>query len=399
MAPRKCCCVKCELGTDNFNRANANPPSGDWHEASGEFEILGDTVNSITPGVLATTICHLPVHDEGSFIANFQLVDLRTRSIYKVRAGNPGTPDYEVHFEPLGMDLGTARIRVTVFGDAAETVSVEHPWPVDFFGDSVNVHDAFICYQPGVHLKGSIGLFGGLPPVPQVCVTAAGSHCWTVGGVSVGNFAFLEGRFDDWTFRVTATDDLSCEPCGCFCLRGEMPTDRFNPDKACFPETIKAIFELVSSSETLVGCTLDLLEVDLVELDADRTEWISATQTACGTTFRLKASCEIFDEGNTAFRGLTLTLLDSLGFPAAIVFQWHEPDILAGESATTRFPDYTESTCDPLGLVYHGLKLSCFFGQCPGEPPGVQGHIPFCCNGKCFATCPDVFYKVTLVVG
>lgn len=349
--------------------------------------------------MLATTICHDPLHDEGSFISNFQLVDLRTRTIYKVRAGNPDTSDYEVHFEPIDVDLPSAKIRVTVFGDAGETVSVEHPWPVDFFGDSVNVHDAFICYQPGVHLKGSIGSFGGLPPVPQVCVTALGSDCWTVAGNDVGNFAFLEGRFDNWTFRVTATDDLRCEPCGCFCLRGEMPTDRYDPDKACFPATIKAIFELVSSDVYLSACALDLFEVDLVETDEDRTEWISTSQTVCGTTFRLKANCDTFDEGNVAFRGLSLTLLDSLGFPAAIVFQWHEPDILAGESATTRFPSYAESTCDPLGLVYGGLKLACFFGQCPGEPPGVLGFIPFCCNNQCFVSCPNIFYKVTLVVG
>jgi hypothetical protein len=399
MAPRRCCCIKCELGTDGFNRIDANPPSGKWHEVSGEFEILSNTVNSITPGVLATTICHQPIHDEGSFIANFQLVDLRTRGIYKVRAGKPDTSDYEVHFEPIDVDLPTARIRVTVFGDAAETVTVEHPWPVDFFGFSVNVHDAFICYQPGVHLKGSIGSFAGLPPVPQVCVTSPGSHCWSVGGENVGNFSFLEGRFDNWTYRVTAIDDLTCEPCGCFCLRGEMPTDRFDPDKGCFPETIKAIFEIESSDVYLTDCALSALEVDLVEFDEDRTEWISTAQTVCGTTFRLKANCETFDFDNTAFRGLTLTLLDALGFPAAIVFQWHEPDILAGESPTNRFPDYEESSCDPLGLVFKGLRLSCFFGQCPGQPPGTLGFIPFCCNNQCFTSCPQIFYKVTLVAG
>jgi hypothetical protein len=77
----------------------------------------------------------------------------------------------------------------------------------------------------------------------------------------------------------TQTDDLTCNPCGCFCLRGHMPTDRYDPDKACFPETIKAIFELVSSSVYAGECQLNDFEVDLVETDADRTSWQSETQT------------------------------------------------------------------------------------------------------------------------
>jgi len=398
--PRRCCCVDCFLGADEFDRADANPPTGRWHEISGEFEIVDETVSSIDPGVLATTICHLPIHDEGSFIANFELVNLRTISIFKVRAGNPSTSFYEVHFEPLYMDTPGAVIRVTVFGDEVLGAVVEHPWPVDTFGDSIDVHDAFICYQPGVHLKGSLGSYGGQPPVPGVCVTDPGSNCWDIGGVDVGNFSFVEGRFDNWDYQVTQTDDLTCNPCGCFCLRGVMPTDRFDPDKSCFPETIKAIFQLVSSSVYLTGCALSDLEVDLVETDADRTEWISSEQTVCGTTFRLKANCEVFDSEGISFRGLTLTLLDGSGFPAAVVFQWDDPDFTAGESATSRNPSYEESTCDPLGLVYNDLLLACSFGQCPPPAlPGVLGHIPFCCNDQCFASCPTILYKVTLVVG
>lgn len=396
MPPRRCCCADCLLGADDFDRSDANPPTGAWAEISGEFEILSNTVNSITPGILATTICHDPIHDEGSFIANFTLINLRTRTIFKVLAGNPGSSTYQVHFEPLDMDTPGASIRVTVYGD--ETVDVSHPWPVDLFGDSADSADAFICYQPGVHLKGSLGSFGGLPPVPGSCVTAPGANCWTVGGVDVGNFSFIEGRFDNWDYQVTATDDITCVPCGCFCLRGEMPTDRFDPDKACFPETMTAIFELVSSDVELDDCALDLFEVELVELDPDRTEWISETQTVCGTTFRLKANCAVFDTETRAFRALTLTLLDALGFPSPVVFQWDDPDFGAGESSTTRNPTYEDSTCDPLSLVYRDLKLSCFFGQCPDELPGVLGYIPFCCNSQCFDACPEIIYKVTLVL-
>lgn len=401
MPPKKCCCVDCFLGADEFDRADANPPTGQWHVVSGEWEITDETVNSVDPGVLATTICHLPIHDEGSFIANFELVGLRTRSIFKVRAGKPDTSDYEVHFEPLDMDTPSASIRVTVYGDLGETATVTHPWPVDNSGNSVDRHEAFICYQPGVHLKGSIGSFSGQPPVPGVCVTDPGDNCWDVGGENLGNFSFVEGTFDNWDYQVTATDDLNCSPCGCFCLRGEMPTDRHDPDKACFPETITAIFQLVSSSVYAETCPLNDFEVDLVETDADRTEWVSTTQDVCGTTFALKANCAVFDTEGRAFRGISLTLLDvSGGSPGAVAFQWQDPDFGAGETASTRFPDYEESTCDPLGLVYKDLLLSCEFGPCgPPAMPGTFGFIPFCCNTLCLPTCPTIIYKVTLVVG
>lgn len=398
MPPRKCCCgPDCILGDDEFNRANANPPTGSWHEISGEFEILTNTVNSITPGVLATTICHHVLHEEGSFISNFRLVDLRTRTIFKVRAGKPDTSAYEVHFEPLNIDTIDASIKVTVIGD--ETVIQSHPWPV-LDGDSANETDVFICYQPGVMLRGSLGSFSGQPPVPGACVSAAGANCWTVGGVSVGNFSFIEGRFDNWTYRVTATDDLDCDPCGCFCLKGDKPEDRFDPDKNCFPSSMTAIFTLASSSVDAGACGLNDLSVILTSTDSERTVWKSGTVDVCGTSFALKANCEVFDDGDRVWRALTLQLTSSADSDTpAVVFQWDGFDSGAGESAMVKNPDYTDSTCDPLSLVYKGLKLSCFFGSC-GDPedPTLQGFIPFCCNTICLEACPDIIYDVTLVV-
>jgi hypothetical protein len=398
MPPRRCCCgaVRCELGDDNFNRSDANPPSGKWRVVSGEYEIADNVLNTITEGVLATTICHASVHDEGSFIANFRLVDMRTRSIFKVRAGKPDTSAYEVHFEPMDVDTPGAQIKITVIGD--ETVVQTQPWPV-FGGNSVNETDVFICYQPGVMLRGSIGSFGGQPPVPGACVSAAGASCWTIGGVDVGNFSFIDGAFDNWDYRVTATDDLRCDPCGCFCLKGEKPEDVYDPDKACFPSCIRAIFELVSSDVYAGACQLNDFEVVLTTTDTERTEWLSATQDLCGTTFALKAICQTFDDGDRVWRALSLQIFGSAGGgPGSSVFQWDGFDSDAGETANNKNPDYEESTCDPLSLVYNGLKLACFFGNC-GDPddPTKLGHIPFCCTDLCLESCPNIIYRVTLV--
>jgi len=215
MPPRFCCCEEpgCELGADDFNRTDANPPSGSWREITGEFEILDNTVNTITPGKLATTICHPAWATEGSFRADFLLVDLRTRSIFSVGAGNPDTSTYRVTFEPIDMDLVTAKIRVTVIGDVTDTF--DFLWPDDGFGDSVNTLAAHICFLPGVMLRGSIGT----PPAVDVCAELYGGTCFNVGGHDVGPFFFVDGRFDNWVYETLIIDNFECPPCACFCFR------------------------------------------------------------------------------------------------------------------------------------------------------------------------------------
>jgi hypothetical protein len=394
-----CCCVGCELGEDSFTRVDANPPTGQWHEISGNWSITEQylTDNS-TPGILATTICHPTQYDEGSFIANFRLMELRSREEFRIRAGNPQLSPYEVSFEPLNMDTPLAAIRVTVHGPGGVSDSVQHPWPTTGYGSGVSADEAnaFACYQPGVSLRASIGSFGGQIPVAQICIGGTGSNCYTIGMQQVGNFSFLKGAFDNWEYWATATDDLTCIPCGCLCLKGMLPEDRFDPEKNCFPDQLMAIFTLMESNIDASACPINDFEVLLDRFGNNKTEWISGNQTLCSTTFALKLSCDIFDEGNFVFRALSLQLLNGVDNQTpAIVFQWQNPDFANGESASVKFPDPELSTCEPISLVYDGLKLACFFGACGN--PGQFGQIPFCCPEICLPTCPSISYRVTVV--
>ena len=56
MAPRRCCCASCTIGTDNFNRADENPVSGNWYEAGGNWEVDNNELNSLSDGPLITTL-------------------------------------------------------------------------------------------------------------------------------------------------------------------------------------------------------------------------------------------------------------------------------------------------------------------------------------------------------
>jgi hypothetical protein len=400
MATRRCCCnPSCELGLDDFNRVDANPPSGRWHEISGNWSLTDQYIKDDgTPGILATTICHPVAYEEGSWIANFQLKEVRSREMYRIRAGNPSTSPYEITFEPLDMDLATARIKVTVIGPST-TDSVEHPWPVASYGgttsaDSVN---AFGCYQPGVMLRASIGSFGGQIPVAALCIGGTGSRCYVVGGVDVGNFAFIEGAFDNWQYWATAIDDLSCIPCGCYCLKGLLPEDRFEPERECFPASMKAIFQLVYASVDASACVINDFEILLNLFGNNRDTWLSGNATICTTTFAIKLNCENFDEEGRVFRALTMQLINGVdNQTASIALQWDDPDYDAGETPSIKFPDFEESTCEPLSLVYKYATLQCFFGPC--DTPGVSGYIPYCCpEAGCLPSCPTILYRVTLV--
>ena len=397
MGTRRCCCgAGCELGLDTFTRVDANPPSGLWHEISGDWALEDQYIkNNDLDGVLATTICHPVAYDEGSWIANFQLKEVRSRSKFIVRAGNPISPNYEAWYEPLDMDLPNARIKITVVALGVE-VSVEHPWPVDPLGGSADSVNAFACYQPGVMLRASIGSFSGMVPVAAICIGGTGSRCYTIGSVEVGNFSFIRGAFDNWEYWATAIDDLSCIPCGCYCLKGLLPEDRFEPERSCFPDQMKAVFQLIESDIESPDCPLNDFEILINPFGNNRDEWLSGNATICTTTFAIKLNCENFDEDGRVFRALTMQLLNGVdNQTASIALQWESPDYDIGETPSIRFPNFEQSTCEPLSLVYNHARLQCFFGNC--AYPGEFGQIPFCCPEICQSTCPRITYRVTLV--
>lgn len=63
---------------------------------------------------------------------------------------------------------------------------------------------------------------------------AAASNCFTIGGVEVGNFSFLEGEFDDWEYSVHWIENRSCDRCVCFCYENDATTETFS----CPPATL-----------------------------------------------------------------------------------------------------------------------------------------------------------------
>lgn len=394
MPTKRCCCApSCEIESDFFDRADSTNCGAKWHEISGGWQILGNTLDDGgTPGKIVTTTCHSAIHDQGSWVANFKLVDCRTRAKFEIGAGNPNSSTIRVEFIPQDIDTLGATIKIRLIGDT--TVEFEHAWPTDTFGDSANIVQVFACYQPDTNLSASLGFYSGQPPVIQTCISGAGDNCYTAGGVDVGSFFFVEGRFDEWTLRVAELDDMNCDDCACTCMVANYPKERFSPEMKCIPKSLVAIFELVTTANI---CAPEDIEVPLEAVSDERDTWVSETIDLCDSTFALRAECctlEFFS--SKVIRGLCLTIATQAGQwgTGSNLFQVYEPRFDIGESGLLIFPE-TKSTCKPLSFVYEYVSLGCFFGPC--SVVGLNGWHPWCCPEDCWPECPLILYRVTIV--
>jgi hypothetical protein len=69
--------------------------------------------------------------------------------------------------------------------------------------------------------------------------------------------------------------------------------------------------------------------------------------------------------------------------------------LTAGSTVT---PSFDLSTCNPLSMVYEGLKVQSQFGPCGA--PGQFGYFPFCCpvpaGQDCYTSIPNIKFKITV---
>ena len=386
----QCCCYGCELGTDDFNRADSNPVSGSWHEFSGNWAISGNKLtDNGGAGVLATTICHPTLFDKGAWIAEFDLVECRTKSTFIVGAGNPGSSPYRVTFEFSGMDTGAAKIRLTIDGD--ETVYEDYNWPGGYSSnDTVSV---YVCYEPGAKISSFIE-GGGFVGIYACCNSSTGANCFSVGGVNVGGFFFVQGSFDNWVYTTNHLDDSECDICGCLCLKAYYPDDRYEPiDYGCFPKVLKAIFQLVTTPVPGLTCFLDDFEVDLPQVDFGRNLWRSEDVICGGLRMNLTARCVTYEDAETGMNWRTLRL-ELLHFDGVRRFYWTDLNTDIGDTELLKWPDFELSTCNPLSLVYKSGVPT--ISATSAYPPGSGWYVE-CCTPDVSGSQPEVKYHITVV--
>ena len=215
----KGCCDRCELASDDFNRADG-PVSGKWHGSG-----------AIVSGVLHadedhTTVCHPASAPLGSLWGHALMVACDPSRTYKVRVGDP-TGDYTITVTFSGVVRpGTGTMTITV-ETGADTVTHDFPWE--------NVDETlYVCYAPGVQLSAgpTSRVLGENPAWVSACIPEdPHDKCWTVDSTSVGNWEFVSGYWDDWVMEIFESEKEICNDCDCYCLEGDV--------KHCVPETLQ----------------------------------------------------------------------------------------------------------------------------------------------------------------
>lgn len=383
MPTRKCCCLGCELGSDDFNRANSNPPTGNWHVVSGEWEILNNELNCITTGVLATTICHPTVYDNGSYISTMKLVGMTSGAIteWEVGVGDPSSPDYVVE---VIHNFATSQATLKLW--SGNKSSVRHERTYDGVSEDATLT---ICYAPGLAIDVEIGF---IPPL-EFCDNHIGERCYTLSGTNVGGFSFRKGRFDDWDYVVHWLDNKACPKCPCFC-------EKSNTDYSCFPEILYLSFVSVGP----LGAVLNQVPLYQSFLDPtsylwpEKVNWYSETQN-CGSPvnaqWTARFSCGQQDLGSLAFGTGDHNFEDTSD--SQIVFSWVDssPPHSAFEPKNAI---KASSTCDPLSLVFPDVSINSAFPSpiCNDPPCDVDGcHTPYCTdlNDQCYGSIPSIIFS------
>jgi hypothetical protein len=384
MPPKLCCCANCRLGEDDFNRANSNPPTGNWHEISGEWEILDNELNCINPGVLATTICHPAIYDKGSYIARFDLIGMSDGSVdhWEIGVGDPNSPNYVVEIDHT---FATSTAVLKLWSGNKSSLIHEETY------SGVN-SDApgYICYAPGIAIDVGMGRI----PELEFCDTTTSSDCFTSGGVDVGGFSFRDGRFDNWTYDLHWLDLKICEKCPCFCEKSET-------DYACFPDELTLSFVSIGGDSAILN-SITLFQSFLSPATpwTEKTAWYSEVQSCgspVGAQYTVRFLCGQDNLGTLSFGTVDYEFENPS--IAQIVFSWDDGEPLP--EVGPRFAIKESSTCEPIYLVFPTLKVNSAFPSptCFDPPCDTDGcYTPYCTdlNDQCYGYAPDIAFTPVL---
>jgi hypothetical protein len=383
----KCCCGDCLLGEDDFNRPDANPPTGRWHVVSGEWEIENEELNCVEEGILATTICHPSNYPNGSFVATVKLIGMSNGSVsaWEVGVGKPDSPKYvvEVLHNPM-----TLQATLKLWSGNKGSVLHEET----YFGVNSNA-TLTVCYAPGLAIDVEIGRI----PAIEWCDDNNGEPCYVIGGVAVGNFSFRVGRFDDWRYEAHWLDDPTCPKCPCFC-------EKSREDFGCYPDVLYLSFISVGADSATLS-TIPLYQSFLNPLSylwPEKVTWYSEVQgcgSPVGAQWTAKFTCGQEDLGALAFGTADYNFEEPSS--AQIVFVWVGVDS-AIAAWTPRNAIKEDSTCDPIELTFPEVKVNSAFPSpiCFDPPCDTTGcYTPYCTdrNNECFISEPDIRFipKIT----
>lgn len=365
----KCCCptATCLIGEDDFDRANENPVTGNWAELGGDWEVLDNELNSLSNGVLITTLRQSAPTVPGaqySIVITVEIIDI-VAGIWEIICGYSSGSTYD---SIRLTDDGTGDIYPEFLRNGVSIMDkTTHPEgaPFQLSDGKLQVN---ICYAESEWSIGSA--------ISQTVWTACdeGGLASLPANPAHGMAGFYRGRFDNWTYSIHYDSNRSCFWCNCACRLS-------TTDTSCIPETLT--LSLVPqdtyswSSPSPGSCDPpSTLTVTLYQQIPDTTGaapvygaskktaqkfiWRSdllegdppGLTTAVPYELWFALICDSDDMWLVAMQYPNDYTIPELSTP---LDHWVTPD--SGWNSNARLWDRNDSTCDPLSLSFPNFKF------------------------------------------
>ena len=392
MPPKRCCCnVNCTIATDDFNRANSNPPSGSWSVVSGEWEIVGNQLEVITEGPIVTTArqaASTRPNTEYSIKLYFRCKNATDGAVFKIICGYENSNTfYWIQLTRTGSSMFPKFYRRSGGTDTLLMDIGTHPGGIPFPADtSGNLFEGKICFSQndwtldkgsgfgesgeGLEFQNSETQWtytgeGGLPSLPS----------------TLGMVGFLYGDFDDFAFHYHWESKAVCDYCSCLC-REPSDVDSYVQFPEEFLLTIIPLYDPSTYACELNYATLTLKQgvVDTFgdhQLSPRKYVWTNE-DFSDSTPDDLRAFFYCNNSTGPVAERFTLCLaIPSLSG----IYVWGNGTTQAGAPCDDVY--WAESSCIPLSLTFRPLSAEPTTCEIvPGVgPQGLKN--PLCKTGPC----------------
>jgi hypothetical protein len=390
MPPKRCCCSStCLFGQDDFNRANENPVTGQWHEVSGDWEIDSNELNCITEGPLITLYRQPAPKRVGNGYNSRIVVDLVVPASgdaeWKIITAYRSSTDYNwIHLE---YDGTTGELTPTFYLNATEIMSTTtHPggelWtPSPGTNFTVEICCSFIEWTiTNVGLQSDI-----------IWHTCEDSGLTSLPTPPLGGQGLLYGRFDNWLHYIHWESDSTCDKCQCFCQNPDNKNDY-----KCLPETL---YLTLTPEQVTPSCSLDGAELEMYLSEPDVS---GATPVYDATPIRKRWYSELFTcEGETLWFVLVCDndyplALSLLAYPNVDPDDASTTNVFLNDGALGKLVLPLTAECNPVLIEYDAI-VDTATTTCDLDPGPGTGVRPLCCDG-CWVdgTEPDPRWSITI---
>lgn len=343
MPTKRCCCIKCVIFEDDFNRAELGS------DYVGDGEIIDNVLHANNDTI---TICQ--AYELGAFYSRVTMKDTTDGAVYKVRCGDPdGGYLVTITFAgTVGIGTGTMQFSISTDDGATEAEGFTYDWEYE---DEL----LYICYAPGSQISAgpqtrTSGSGGGNPTWVTACIPLSPhDNCWPG---PKGNYTFVEGEFDDFYYTYHWVENKRCQKCDCFCWDGEAH---------CVP---KLLYVTLGGSGQCFNGTYEMYQAATLTTDLivpptfvdvpQKFEWVSEPIYCpyADNAFTLTLRCELTNEDTYPRFRLELRKYGDNAICASLGFDLDDPDT---DDVTRQPEDYTSyahskdtSTCVPFLLNF-----------------------------------------------